>query len=109
MGTHPIFESDFDCLTEMESEPMLTREKSWEDFLDKTHVDHELMTQLVKGYLTSEGFHDISQIMDEEAKEIGFAEKNESCEPTELQKIQRSNLDSRINFGRQHRTRRVAD
>ena len=74
----------------MESEPMLTREKSWEDFLDKTHVDHELMTQLVKGYLTSEGFHDISQIMDEEAKEIGFAEKNESCEPTELQKIQRS-------------------
>lgn len=78
----------------MESEPMIIREKSfpksWEDFLDKTHVDHELMTQLVKGYLTSEGFHDISQIMDEEAKEIGFAEKNESSEPTELQIIQRS-------------------
>jgi hypothetical protein len=78
----------------MESEPMIIREKSfpksWEDFLDKTHVDHELMTQLVKGYLSSEGFHDISQIMDEEAKEIGFAEKNESSEPTELQNIQRS-------------------
>ena len=86
----------------MESEPMIIREKSfpksWEDFLDKTHVDHELMTQLVKGYLTSEGFHDISQIMDEEAKEIGFAEKNESTEPTELQIIQRSVSASNSDF-----------
>jgi hypothetical protein len=124
----------------MESEPMIIREKSfpksWEDFLDKTHVDHELMTQLVKGYLSSEGFHDISQIMDEEAKEIGFAEKNESSEPTELQNIQRSvsarnadfssvrrfllfssifpkftifRIDPRGNFGRKHQARRVAD
>ena len=81
----------------MEPEPMYGREKTWEDFLNKTHVDHKLMHQLIKGYLTSEGFHDVSQIMDEEAKEIGFLNEIEDGEPSDLQKIQRSVSNCKLN------------
>merc|ERR1712168_1440183 len=52
MGTHPIFESDFDCLTDCDNMSEVEDEKAWEDFCQKmkkaTRSVHDLQDATIQ-------------------------------------------------------------
>merc|ERR1712037_57771 len=100
MGTHPIFESDFDCLTDRIDWLMSERKRSWDG------LDDELL-EPKKGKIETEEEHDDDALLLNEDLDDDLL--NDSDEEQELENELNGDLGDELDLGETEENSKIAE
>merc|ERR1711990_829276 len=98
MGTHPIFESDFDCLTEwVDLDHVRARKNQKKKIEEEIEADHEKKKE--KDHVTETESDETEEDQDQETEKDDEAETEKMKKQVSQEKIQSAGLKLQPNHG----------